>query len=1136
VRAVRNALFIAIAVLTAGLPSAAAGQPGAALRRTVFDDAFLLPPTLPPVEGFSAHGGSWRLRDGVLWAGGGPGPKLIANAPPFATGEVGVEVLLPDRRDGNAGLIVKVSQAAEGADRFNGYEIALYAKGQFLRLGRHRQDFRNIQDTPCPVPVNQWVPLVVRTTETTIEALVDGKTIVRYTDADRPLTTGSVGLRTWQREARFRNLWIRTGGRTRELPFKLPGPAGRGVSGGWQPFHRGTARAAFAIVPPGRAGPRQCQQVAFLQGRGQVGLRHPGPDPQGMAFAAGKPYEGLLEARADEPTSLVVAAERPDGTPLGHATIPLAAGGWQRHTFSITPSHDEPAGRVAVKLTAPGTALLRRLRLEPGPWAWPPTLSLDGLPPVAFITRQPLGRPRAVGQDLWASQPRGPGCSIRVVQPAHPDRPVTTLFSDPDGCIYDLNVTPDARTLLFSYRRKGEQHWHIWRIGADGSGLTQLTDGPFYDVSPCPLPDGDILFVSTRRFGYTVCQPGPAANLHRMAPDGSRIRCVSMNTLSDFSPHMLPDGRVLFTRWEYIDRDLTYRQSLWTQNPDGTAYQLYFGNTVRDVGTFWQARPLPGRSDRVVATFAPHHGFPHGAIGLIRRVAGVEGPRGTGYTWLTHEFTHIGDRSREWAYRDPFPLSDHTFLCAYGGGGPRRYRIVLLDDAGNQRLLYEDPQASCFFPIPLRPTPPPPVVAPRTRADDDHPTGTLLLLDAYQGLEPAIARGRAAAIRVMEQVRKTEDLHARAYDQSPVMSYGTYYAKRSWGTVPIRPDGSAHFRAPALREIYLQVLDGQGRELQRMTSAIQLMPGETLSCIGCHEPRQAPPPADRPVALAAMDPPADLRKPPWGNDGIIAFHSLVQPVLDKHCVRCHSGADPDGGYDLTGDKTRFFSMAYDNLLGRSRSYRQHDMALGHMLPAEAARGKPLVHFFWLLRTPTAVNQPLWTGSHASRLLDTIETEHCEHPIPLADRQRIYAWVDANVPYYATYAHSHPHSPGRRDLWTHPATGRLAPWFARDFTAVYNRRCLACHGKLEGTTDWTGRYAWLNLTRPHLSPALTAHLAKPAGGRGIDKTPDAKPIPLFATTTHPDYQAMLRAIQAGAALARKHPEPDMPGYTGRRKEP
>jgi len=246
----------------------------------------------------------------------------------------------------------------------------------------------------------------------------------------------------------------------------------------------------------------------------------------------------------------------------------------------------------------------------------------------------------------------------------------------------------------------------------------------------------------------------------------------------------------------------------------------------------------------------------------------------------------------------------------------------------------------------------------------------------------------------MEQMRKTRDLAGRAYDQSPVMSYGTYYAKRSWGTVPVEADGSAYFRVPALREIYFQALDAEGRELQRMTSAVQLMPGERLGCVGCHEPRQTTPPAGTPVPLAARRPPVRPTPPPWGNRGVI-------------------GPNPDGGYDLSGDKTRLFNMAYDNLLGRSRSYRQHDMASGEMLPREAARGRPLVHFYWLLRTPTAVNQPLWTGCHASRLPAYFEPSHCGRAIRPEDRRRIYVWIDANVPYYATYANTRPKSPGRR---------------------------------------------------------------------------------------------------------------------------
>ncbi len=920
------------------------------------------------VTGFTAYGGSWQAKEGVLSVGADAGAKLVWDSPAFAAGEVGVDLWLPEAGGGNAGLIVKVSEPGVGADRFNGYEISLDANRQMLRLGRHRQNFELIRDVPCAIAVDQWIPLVVRMTEAAIAISVNGKPVLAYEDREHPPGPGTVGFRPWQRRAQFRNFWIKTGGQTRPIPFE-------------------SAQA-----------------------------------------------------------------------------VPIAT---------------------------------------------------TNLPPIAFIVRHPLSAPPAVGQDLWAAQPRAPGCGLRLFDGHTTKR----IFDDPSGCIYDMNLSYDARTLFFSYRRKDEKFWHLWRINTDGTGLKQLTDGPYYDVSPCLLPGGEIVFVSTRRFGYTLCQPGPASNLHVMAPDGSNIRCVSMNTLSDFSPQMLPDGRVLFTRWEYIDRDLTYRQSLWTQYPDGTAYQLYFGNTIRDVGSFLQARPLPGCSDKVVATFAPHHGFPHGAIGLIDRNFGPEGAKGKGFVYLTKEFDPIGDARHEWSYRDPFPLSDRLFLCSYGGEGQRN-RIFLLDRAGHRQLVCDDPAMGCYFPIPLQPMPVPPVIAARPGSGD---TGTFLLSDVYRGLEPTIKRGQVKFLRVMEQVRKTEDLKARAYDQSPVMSYGTYYAKRCWGTVPVEEDGSAHFLAPALREIYFQALDAEGRELQRMTSAAQLMPGERVSCTGCHEPRQSSP---VPVApQAARQPP----RQPGGFTGMVDFPTLVQPVLDNYCVRCHQGGRPAGGYDFSGDRTRYFSMAYDNLLGRSRSYRQHDMNTGEMLPEEKAKGKPLVHFFWLLRTPTAINQPLLTGSHASRLTEIIESKHCGQVLPPADRQRIYLWIDANVPYYGTYAHSHPLSPGRRDRWTEAETGHLAPWFAQDFTGVFNSRCAGCHGKLEGSTDWTGRYAWINLSKPPSSPALTAHLAKTAGGRGLDKF-------RFDSTADPDYQTMLRAIETGRQRMLAVPEADMPGFQQARAEP
>ncbi|NQT41364.1 MAG: hypothetical protein HQ581_28000, partial [Planctomycetes bacterium] len=627
-----------------------------------------------------------------------------------------------------------------------------------------------------------------------------------------------------------------------------------------------------------------------------------------------------------------------------------------------------------------------------------------GIGPIVFFTRHPLSKPNTISCALWQSVPERWGCSIRIYDPSRPGVPAETIFDDPEGSIFDMNLSYDAKTVFFSYRKQNEPCWQIHEIGIDGKGLKKISQDPgYYEIAPLELPDGKLMFVSTRRGGFTLCQPGPSSNLYVMNRDGSGVRCVSQNTLSDFSPQMLPDGRVLFTRWEYIDRDLTYRQSLWTQNPDGRHYQLFFGNTIRDFGTFWQARPIPGHGNLLVCTFAPHHGWPHGAIGLVDNRSGLEAPRDEGFAWITQEFSQIEDRSFRWSYRDPLPINDYQFLVAYGGGGQSgRFGICLLDLCDNTTPVYADAEMGCYGPLLLRPQNVPPQLAPLERNDNEPDGwGTLLVADVYRGL-PGIERGRVKYIQVMEQMRKTADLSHRAYDQSPVMSYATYYAKRCWGRVPVEADGSAHFQVPSLREIYLQVLDAEGRELQRMTSALHLMPGETQGCVGCHEPRNTTPPVPSTQTPAAFGKRANRPEMyAWTRDGVIDFVSVVQPVLDRYCVECHRGPTPDGGYDLSGDKTRLFNMAYDNLLGRSRSYRQHDMAAGGMTVGEAAREKPLVHFYWLLRTPTAVNRPLWTGSHASRLPEYLETNHCGKTIPREDREKIYAWIDANVPYYGT---------------------------------------------------------------------------------------------------------------------------------------
>lgn len=1078
-------------------------------------------PTGParPIEGFDAFGGDWKIVetpvDGSngarVFGRGDSGSRLTFADPAWATakrGEIELSVRFPVAKPGFSGLCFKISDSGVGADAFNGYEIGFDPSAGLVNLGEHRQNYRRLQLVETPL-AQRPIRLRVAFDETGFDVFVDGEKKGAFRDEKLPandaLRAGTFALRLWQNDVEYGDL-----------------------------------------------------RVKLLENA-----------------------DGAFDA---------------DGKNVEWTPISLAAPSKASNEF-------------------------------------PETLALEDVPPFIYVARGMLNRGNSVGNDLWQATPKRLGCAIRRVDPADLSAGAKTIFEDPDGSIYDMNLSFDATTIFFSYRSKGSEFWNIWKIGVDGTGLTRLTDGPFFDVSPTEAADGRIVFVSTRRFGRTVCQPGPASNLFTMNADGSDIRCVSMNTLSDFNPQSLPDGRILFTRWEYIDRDLTYRQSLWTQNPEGTLYQLYYGNTIRDFGSILHARPFPGGgSSQAIATFAPHHGYPHGAIGVVDRSAGIEAPAGKGFVYWTKEFPVVEDISRDYAYRDPFPLDEARALCSFGDAtsvlGPdsdgklERYRVWLLDCDGEKRLLWEEPELGCFCPIALLETPAPPTpasrvvdpnlkkklrpklaaneVAPaprrtdgeeaqgsttaafkaaladdwgipeRTDLLDGDPVGQVVLADVYEGLQPYVKRGEVKAIRVMEQIRKSEELRDRAFDQSPSMSVATYYAKRCWGEVPVEEDGSANFYVPALREIYFQALDERGREIQRMTSAVQFMPGESIGCVGCHEDRDSIPAtaldASRRPKAAEREPsvpeiPAYLYEAQKTriesgvnatlDAGVVDYPSLVQPVLDRYCVRCHEGADPAGGCDLSGDATRFFSASYDSLTCRSRSYRQADMFDGSLPPDQLALGKPLAQFYWLLYTTSGVCVPYTSGALASRLPDYFKPEHCEARVDAESLARINFWLDSNVVYHGTYAHARPDSAGRRDRWAPLDGAGRADWFEKELKPIYNEKCAGCHQNILGgnrdlpgvydsiNTDWTGRFGWINLTRPENSPLLTAHLPKEAGGRGLSIEPTengAAPKYVFESKADPAWQTLLRAIERGREDAERRPDADRPGFLGARPEP
>ena len=343
---------------------------GGLYSQMIFGESFQEPPAAVPPRGFKAYAGRWTVREEVLEAGDGDGPKLVSEFPAGADGEVGVEMRFSDRRPGNAGLIVRVDRPGNGADNFAGYEITLDAAAQTLRLGRHRHNWEPIQDTRRSVPTGAWIPLVVKLNGSMIEVIVNGASVIRHDDGASALRSGRIGLRQWQREAQYRNLWIKTGAEVTKLDFEPDAKASRqDISGLWRLVRSGTASGICSMETRQPFVGRQYQRLEFASGQGAFGIENQGLNRWGMHWVSGKSYEGVVWARTERPIEMIVVLESADGARV-HASKRLrcAAGDWQRLEFRLTPKAAEDKGRFSIQLTEHGTVDLGYVFLQPGAW------------------------------------------------------------------------------------------------------------------------------------------------------------------------------------------------------------------------------------------------------------------------------------------------------------------------------------------------------------------------------------------------------------------------------------------------------------------------------------------------------------------------------------------------------------------------------------------------------------------------------------------------------------------------------------------------------------------------------------------------------------------------------------------------
>ncbi|MAG58957.1 MAG: hypothetical protein CMJ83_21935 [Planctomycetes bacterium] len=597
------------------------------------------------------------------------------------------------------------------------------------------------------------------------------------------------------------------------------------------------------------------------------------------------------------------------------------------------------------------------------------------------------------------------------------------------GSFLSPDLSFDGKTVAFAYVEcRGDRnhdhhtdpqrgHWapqrsyHVFTVGIDGTNLRMLTDGTWNDFDPCFMPSGRIAFISERRGGYLRCgRVCPTYTLHDMAADGSGISCLSYHETNEWHPSVTHDGMIIWTRWDYVDRHGVTAHFPWITTPDGRDPRAVHGNYSPrpqrpDMET--DPRAIPG-SHKFVATAAPHHGQSFGSLVLIDpRIE--DNDLMSPVKRLTPDVgfpeTQASNRSAL-HYGQPWPLSEDYYLCSYEpqGGTPstRRYGIYLVDTFGNRELIYRDPDIACHSPIPVKARPTPPVIPEMsTRLAEGQPgdqpeEATVSVVNVYNTRTPWAKGTIAKALRVYQvfplSVASARVTHATGY-QIPQAKDSINLSRAVLGTVPVEEDGSAHFIVPSRRELFFQVLDEDGLAITSMRSGTHFQPGETASCVGCHESKHDVPTTPSAGTLLAMRRAPSRLKPEAHGTNPFSYPLLVQPVLDQHCVKCHADNKEKMAPPLDGGIAATSTGSYMN---PRTAYSTSYMALTPKFGFYDYGGKDFNDPKWYRTTPGAF------GARASKLYALLSKGHYDVSLPPDDLRRITVWLDSCSPFYGVY--------------------------------------------------------------------------------------------------------------------------------------
>ena len=759
-----------------------------------------------------------------------------------------------------------------------------------------------------------------------------------------------------------------------------------------------------------------------------------GPADAKKNLALGKPAD-------QSSTSQWSTGKRSVGTPQGPRSYPIAAAlnSGRRLAENLARQGVDVAGHVAEldKVAAALKALpakappakqktlyfrarwaVRRLALTN------PLLDFDRI----LLTQRAPGSYSHMSDQYygWWSRPGGGLYVLDGFRRGQPTLRCLTEGFEP-GSFLRPDLSHDGRRILFAYckhyphvagmgnkvdksKLPEDAFYHVYEmdldpsaeLGASGRGARRITRGKYDDFDARYLPNGEIVFLSTRRGqafqcgrasamatlgadlpdSYVRCGGGnsrPVAiyTLHVMDRDGGNLRAISAFENFEWTPSVAADGRVLYARWDYVDRHNNAYMSLWSTNPDGTNPQGVYGNFTRSPHCIFEARSIPA-SNKIVFTASGHHSITAGSLVLLDPDVAQDGPEPI--TRLTPEvcFPEMEGWPKTY-YANPYPLSERYYLTAWspnpirpeGGRNPTNsLGVYLFDVFGNLELLHRDERLCTMYPIPIRSRPVPPTAreAPRQtdRAGARPAGGRMMLANIYDGLGD-VPPGSIRRLRIVGVPAKVQ----------PQMNHPSIGVTREdpgkcvLGSVPIEADGSAYFHVPAGVNVFFQALDAHGRAVQTMRTITYVQPGQTLSCIGCHEPRNTAPATTRPRAMRRA--PSRITPGPNGS-WPLRFDRLVQPVLDTHCVRCHKPggkAKAIAKLDLTGAKSYAALLATGGLgnvvrsrYGAGRSAAKDCIALRSPLGAMFLGDKP--HQNVRLDADAMERIFLWLDTYAQR--------------------------------------------------------------------------------------------------------------------------------------------------------------------------